>query len=101
MSVWAKRRLVDWSPLFDRFEAAFLALNGPRDMLMVAANKAWDATAQAHAEDIIIRVPEQILEGFGGFEKMPATSLPDEASLLIGHQDEFERVFRFPTVGRL
>lgn len=102
MSIWAKKRLsiFESHSALDIFERLFKALGQPVDMMMVAANKAWSSEHQAQAEDIIIQLPHpRLLASFPGFEEIPESELPTEASGLIAHNAEFLKRFR-PLSGR-
>jgi hypothetical protein len=39
----------------------------------------------------------KLVEAYPGFEPIDPAELPAEATLLIGHQDAFGELFRFPT----
>jgi len=93
--IWAKKTFQrgDYGSDFDRFERLFNALNGPKEMMMIVANR--DDMA---GQDVFICVPSRSsLSSFEGFQETAATSLPERASALICHQDEFEKRFKLPS----
>ena len=96
--IWIKRHFEGrpWteSAIFNTFETLFMASGGPKAMLLIE---------QEHAplvSTLWIRLPNAALQSaFDGFELADQAQLPQKAILLIGHNDEFETLFRYGREG--
>jgi hypothetical protein len=84
--VWARRTFgaTDWVAVQDHFETLFIAMGGPRRMMMVSSSYPGD-----QATDIYIQIPDwNLLSSFEGFEVVRESDLPPNPIPLIGNPDE-------------
>jgi len=87
---WPKRAI------FDQVERHYIALNAPPSMLMI--EHYHDPLGHPLEATIWIRLPDKAKVAlYPGFEKAPADQLPRKATLLIGHNAEFEKLFGYGT----
>ncbi len=92
--IWIKHRYKDgsWanSGIFERVEKHFMGASGPREMLMIE---------QSHStgdQTIWIRLRNEMDAAvYPEFESGLTEDLPKAAVLLIGHNAEFEKLFRY------
>jgi hypothetical protein len=95
--IWARRTAsIDESKeIQDQFEELFMKLGCPAQMMLVAA---FEPGASQTA--LFVSLPNPAFLGsFQGFERINEGDLPSEGSLLIGHNNQFEWHFRYPTRG--
>lgn len=78
----------EWGRYQNLFEEVFVALGGPRSMMLVSATHDRPPDATLYAFFLLERP-----SAFDGFE--PIDIPPSVASLQVG-QDEFERQFGYP-----
>jgi hypothetical protein len=92
MSQWFKKRFEDvvWTDVFNQVERDFLALGGPVDMLLIEQSYApLDST-------LFLRVPvADVATAYPGFVPVDGNDLPKKATLLIGYNEEFEKLFEY------
>jgi hypothetical protein len=92
--IWIRRRFSSkaWadSPIMDLFDEHFIDAGAPISTLMIEEHHPpLDLT-------IWIRLAEKTqASAYPGFEKAPADQLPAVAEFLIGHDNEFERLFTY------
>ena len=90
--IWIRRRFSSeaWaaSPIMELFEEHFIDSGAPNSMLMIEEpHPPLELT-------IWIRLADKTrVTAYPGFEEAPADQLPGEAGFLIGHIDEFEKLF--------
>ncbi|HEV2565867.1 MAG TPA: hypothetical protein VGU19_12370 [Microvirga sp.] len=92
--LWAKKAIgpADWEPTQDQFEELFVKLGGPKQMMLAAACD--PASGQSI---LLMSLPNATFLGFfSGFERVTEDALPSEAALLVGHNDELLKHFRYP-----
>lgn len=88
--IWASRRveISEGAIIFDKFEQFFFAGNAPKGTMLVCSKD---------SEIYYISLgDERFLQMFPGFTEIDRDSLPKEAVLLIGSQNDFEEFFNFP-----
>jgi hypothetical protein len=79
----------DWQKEQEHFEEQFTALEQPEDMMLVCV-EAPDLKSACY----IVELPDDVpLDHFAGFAKISEYSLPDKATLLIGYEDHFKKLF--------
>jgi hypothetical protein len=91
---WGKRRFQrdGYGPWFDDFEKMFMAMGGPKMMLMIST----DVENDFDKIDIWIHGPDELFTGrFAEFEPMPPFLIPKTATLLIGDHNDFTKTFAF------
>jgi hypothetical protein len=92
--IWARRTIAppEWQDAQDQFENLFMKLGCPRQMMLVAVfGPAPDQTS------LFASLPDaMLLTCLKGFESIGSCELPPEASLLIGHNDQFAKHFTYP-----
>jgi len=82
--------------IFDQVERHFIALNAPPSMLMI--EHYHDPLGHPLEATIWIRLPDEAQVAlYPSFEETPADQVPRKATLLIGHNAEFERLFGYGT----
>lgn len=89
MSIWFKRHFgfQPYTETFDLFEKTFMGMAGPREMLLVS-----DMEPKI---SLYMRLPsEQLGRLFDGFERCSLADVPKTFGILIGHQDEFDKLRR-------
>jgi hypothetical protein len=93
MSIWAKRDFLDTANL-DCYELMLQqAWQGFQGLLMVATP---DESNDYTRATIYIRLPEpHLLADYNGFEEIGELSLPKEAVLIYGDQEEFTTRFKY------
>ena len=92
MTVWAQRTFAkgEWAPVQDLFEKHFMALRGPKEMMMVIANDEWNK------DQLFVALPDKaLLRMYEGFEEIGTGELPKVATLLVGLVTSFEARFKY------
>jgi hypothetical protein len=94
MTIWAQRTFAKgvWAHVQDLFDKHLDAVGYPANvnMLMVNSNEEWN---QDH---IIIALPDRtLLPMYEGFKEIGTEGLPKVASLLVGSQTSFQKLFKF------
>ena len=93
MAIWAKRDFLNTENLECYERMLRHARDGFRDLLMVATPD--DANDYTRAT-VYIRLPElRLLAEYSGFEEISEASLPEEAVLIYGNQEEFNTRFKY------
>jgi hypothetical protein len=95
--IWAARTFTrgDWMSVQDLFEQQFLALNAPRDMMLVAVDN------HDGSQTLYVGLPnDERLRTFEDFTLVDASELPREARLLVGNQTAFEEQFLYSSRSR-
>lgn len=93
--IWARRMVgpAEWQEVQDQFEQLFIKLGCPGQMMLVATSCEKPGQSIAFAS-----LPNTaLLNSLAGFESVLESDLPAAASLLIGHNKQFEKYFRYPT----
>lgn len=92
--IWARRTVAppEWQEVQDQFENLFMKLGCPRQMMLVAV------FSQAPTQTTLFAsLPDaMLLTSLETFERVSSCELPSEASLLIGHNDQFSKHFIYP-----
>ncbi len=93
MAVWAKRDFLDAANL-ECYEVMLRhGRAGLQGLLMVATP---DEANDYRRATIFVRVPElRLLAQYSGFEEISEASLPEEAVLIYGNQEEFNTRFKY------
>jgi hypothetical protein len=92
--LWAKKAIgpAEWGPTQDQFEELFVKLGSPKQMMLAAAS---DPTSGQSI--FLMSLPNTTFLGsFSGFECVTEEALPSEAALLVGHNDELLKHFKYP-----
>ncbi|MBZ6078069.1 hypothetical protein [Microvirga puerhi] len=92
--IWARKTIEsgEWQEVQDQFEDLFTKLGCPGQMMLVAVSSHDPAPAT-----LLASLPNAVLlSSLAGFESISEGDLPSEASLLIGHNRQFEQHFRYP-----
>ena len=87
---WATRLLNVGGDIFIRelFEAQRVALNNPRDMMLIAINSDFEQRR------FFVGVPDVwLLDDYFGFEPCLKRNLPLAPTLISGHHDVFQILF--------
>jgi hypothetical protein len=90
--IWAAKTFTDgdWMPVQDLFEQQFLALNAPRDMMLVVVDN------DDGSQTLYAGLPnDTFLHTFEEFSLVDEAELPGEARLLVGNQTAFEEQFLY------
>jgi hypothetical protein len=88
---WRRHRFQkgEFNPWLDEFDEIYVGLIGPRMMLMISS----EIESEADKVDLWVHAPEVFFTGrFADFELVPPSSLPNKATLLIGTNDDFQKV---------
>ncbi|MCC2654575.1 MAG: hypothetical protein K0Q60_4741 [Microvirga sp.] len=89
--IWARRVIApaEWNGVQDQFEDLFVKLGCPGQMMLVAASGLSPPI-------LFVSLPNPgLLNALADFERIDDSELPTEASLLVGHNHEFEKRFRY------
>lgn len=92
--IWARKMidLAEWQAIQDQFEELFVKVGCPGQMMLVATSD--PDTGQT---DLIMSLANSgLLSLFQGFERISESDLPAETSLLVGHNNQFEKRFKYP-----
>jgi hypothetical protein len=93
--IWTHRKIdrAEWQTVQDQFESLFTKLGCPEQMMLVATS--GDDPGQAF---LFASLPNtSLLHALEGFESIGESALPSDASLLIGHNGQFDKYFRYPS----
>ena len=90
--IWAWRVItpVEWNEVQDRFESLFVKLGCPGQMMLVATTGPGPTVLFASLPN------SSLLHALADFERIDGGELPAEASLLVGHNHAFEKIFKYP-----
>jgi hypothetical protein len=89
--IWAKKCTngTEWAHIKQRYDHLSSSLGLPFDMLMVSC-----PNCLVEGPDVYLTLPsEDHLALFGGFDIVPESNLPEEASLSFGNPEAFRSWF--------
>jgi hypothetical protein len=73
------------------FEKLWREVREPREMLLASTRQ-----PSTGLTTLLVRIPEVIADRFPEFSAITGDQLPTKAECLLGHPDEFKKVFETP-----